>query len=153
LWKVSGTGSTWQVAAHPIALASGVSGAAAQALACSPDGSTAYAVITAITTNYIAVADLSANSANLFELPDSIQVMNLTSLAVSADGQSLYACDSAGVGIRILNAKSLRIDQTLSWQSGVQMPYGIAAASDGSALFSANVNSQNIAIAQQVSPA
>ncbi len=152
LWQVSGSGSNWQVASSPIVLAPGNHGASASAMGCSPDGSTAYVALTQGMTNYISVADLAAGTATLIELPDSTMVMNLTSLAVSADGQSLYASDSAGAGIRILNAQSLRIDQTMTWQSGVQAPWGIAAASDGSGLFSANVNSQNIAIAQQVSP-
>jgi DNA-binding beta-propeller fold protein YncE len=99
------------------------------------------------------VADLAAQTAQLVHLPDPSSVTNFISLAVSADGRSVYAGDVAAAAIRVLDARSLRIQQTLSWTTGVQAPWGIAAASDGSALFSANVNSKNVAIAQQVSPA
>jgi DNA-binding beta-propeller fold protein YncE len=151
LWTLSGSGGNWSVGAG-LPLATGVGSAIPNAFAVSPDGSTGYVSIQAGTSVSISVIDLAAQTANLVHLPNSSSITNFTSLAVSADGQSLYASDAAAAAIRVLSASSLRIDQTLSWTSGVLGPWGIAAASDGTGLFSANINSQNIAIAQQVNP-
>lgn len=152
LWTVSGSGTSWRVASSAIALAPGVPGAIATAIAISPDGSTAYVALQQMFNNFISVVDLVAATATLVHLTDSTNTVNISALQVSADGTKLFASDSASAAIRILDAVSLRTVQTLAWQQNVQAPFGIAAASDGSALFSANVGSQNVAIAQQVSP-
>jgi DNA-binding beta-propeller fold protein YncE len=153
LWSISGSGSSWSPGTTGIKLAMGVQPAPTpSALAISPDGSTAYVTMQAGTTVYVSTVDFATRSAVPTRLADSSAVMNLTSIAVSADGQSLYAADAAAAAIRIIDAASLRIDQTLSWQSGVEAPWGIAAASDGTGIFTANLNSANIAIAQQINP-
>jgi DNA-binding beta-propeller fold protein YncE len=151
LWTLSGSGSSWSVGTS-LPLAAGVSAAIPNALAVSPDGSTGYVSIQASSNVYMSVIDLAAQTAQLVHLPNPSSVTNFTSLAVSADGVSLYASDAAAAAIRVLDAQSLRIKQTLSWSSGVLGPWGIAAASDCTGLFSANINSMNIAIAQQVNP-
>jgi DNA-binding beta-propeller fold protein YncE len=152
LWTLTGSGTSWSVSPSGVALASGVASAIPSAIAVTPDGTAAYVSMQAGSSVYIAVADLDAQTSRLVLLPDPSTVMNLTSLAVSADGGSLYASDVASAAIRVLDARSLRIDQTLGWQSNVLAPWSIAAASDGTGLFSANLNSKNIAIAQQVNP-
>lgn len=150
LWTATGSGSNWTVGTG-LALAPGHA-PTANAIACTPDGAFGYVSMQSGLTVYMAVIDLNAQSARLVQLPNNAIVTNFSSLATSGDGKSLYASDLAASGIRILDAASLRIDQTLSWQSNVQMPWGIAAAADGTAIFAANVLSQNIAIAQQVTP-
>jgi len=153
LWTVSGSGTRYSVSPSPIALGPGEN-AIATALACSPDGSTAYVALQSTTeVNYISVVDLAAGTATALEQPDPTSTMNLAALLVSPDGNKLFASDSAAAGIRVFGAKSLRIQQTLSWQEDVQSPYGLAVASDGSALYSANLVSQNLSIAQQINPA
>jgi len=151
LWTLSGSSSNWSVGTS-LSLAAGVSTPIPNAFAVSPDGSTGYVAIQASSNVYMSVIDLAAQTAQLVHLPNPSNVTNFTSLAVSADGVSLYASDAAAAAIRILDAQSLRIKQTLSWSSGVLGPWGIAAASDCTGLYSANINSMNIAIAQQVNP-
>lgn len=154
LWTLAGSASSWTRGSSGIALAPGVSPPPVpSSMAVSPDGSVAYVSMQAGTTVYIATVDLLAGTATVTRMPNGSSVTNITAIAVSADGRSLYASDAAAAAIRIFDAASLRIDQTMSWQSGVQAPWGMAATADGSSLFSANVNSSNIGIAQQVNPA
>ncbi|HEX8308771.1 MAG TPA: YncE family protein [Allosphingosinicella sp.] len=151
LWTVSQVGGTYQAGSQPVNL--GPASASVTGFAVSPDGGRAYASLADSFTSYVTAVDLASKTATTVQMPDSTVAMNITALQTSVDGRRLFACDSTAVGIRVLDSASLRIIQTLQWQNGVQYPFGIAAASDGSALFSANLQSKNIAIAQQVSQA
>ena len=57
-------------------------------------------------------------------------------------------------GVRILDAASLRIVQTLSWPAGVVGPTGIAISADGSRIFAASTGDEagSLAVADQVQP-
>jgi DNA-binding beta-propeller fold protein YncE len=50
----------------------------------------------------------------------------------------------------VIDAVSLRFIQTISWDSKVSGPLGIAVLPDGSQIFTANLNSNNIGIIRQV---
>jgi DNA-binding beta-propeller fold protein YncE len=83
----------------------------------------------------------------------SVNDAQLGDLAVSPDGTRLFVTDALNTGIQVFDAASLRLVQMVSWSSSVQLPLGVAVTPDGSQLFTANVNSNDLAVAQQVQPA
>ncbi|MFO1431304.1 MAG: YncE family protein [Candidatus Competibacteraceae bacterium] len=134
---------------EPLALAAGIP----SAIAILPDNSRAYVAIAnaSNSTNAMSIIDLANWTVKTIYLPDSIYALQIKSLAVLPDGNKLLATDGLFAGIRLFDAASLRIVQTLSW-SDVQSPCGIAIAPDGSWIATANLSSGNVAVATQVQP-
>ncbi|CAE6872728.1 hypothetical protein R69746_08546 [Paraburkholderia aspalathi] len=146
------SGGTWGLGPKTVALPAD---AQAYALAMLPDGSTAYAFATdGGDDNIVCVIGLSGFTSETIYLPDSHTNVNLSAIACSPDSRFLLGTDAVAPGVRILDAASLRIVQTLSWPAGVVGPTGIAISPDGSRIFAAStgLSSGSIAVADQVQP-
>ena len=74
----------------------------------------------------------------------------LAGLAVSPDGNRVLATDLIMTGVRIFDAASLRLIQTISWTTGVQMVNGVAISHNAGQIFTANVKTGNLGIISQV---
>lgn len=127
-------------------------GPAAWTMAISSDGSRLFVLTRPQQNNTLTAIDLGDLTTRATVLP-SLQNVMLNELVVSADGTKVLATDGLNVGLRVFDAASLRLVQTLSWQQGVQNPYGVAAMPDGSQIFTTNVYSNNLGVIQQVQPA
>ncbi len=134
------TGSPVNVGEYPIATA------------LSPDGSRLFVADDGNGNGLLAEVDTAALTVRSVVLP-SKGYTTLTALAVSPDGSRLLATDQTMPAVRIFDAASLRLVQTISWKSGVRMPGGIAVARDGSRIFTANIISGNLGIISQVQAA
>jgi DNA-binding beta-propeller fold protein YncE len=119
------------------------------ATALSPDGASLFVSNVGGDHGVLAEVDTTALTMRRVALP-SRGYTTLAGLAVSPDGSRLLAADQAIPGVRIFDAASLRLVQTIVWRSGVEMPTGIAVAHDGSRIFTANVISGNLGIVSQV---
>lgn len=149
LWQIKADQSgAYQVVTAPVTL-----GNAPSSMAISPDGSRVYTLNTGGMTNSISMVAVSTLQVTTTPLPAPIMSAALNRITLSPDGTRIYATDGACVGIRVMDAATLRFIQTLSWQSTVTMPYGIAIRSDGSTLYTANVMSNDMGLIQQVQPA
>lgn len=122
-------------------------GGGAVGFAISPEGETLFvlcrtsaeATLAAVDTAEMAVArSLAMGEAERF---------NAKGLGVSPDGSTLFVSDSAAVGIRVFDAATLRLRQTLSFPRGVRNPLGVAAAPSGTRVFIANEETGNLAVA------
>ena len=85
--------------------------------------------------------------------PGAVVPMQLNGLAVSPDGTRVFATDQIMSGVRVFDSVSLRLIQTISWNSDVQGPWGVAITPDASQLFTANLFSGDLGIVQQVQAA
>lgn len=121
--------------------------------AISPDGSRIFTLGKAGTRNTITAIDTAARTLRTVTLP-SVNAIALNALTVSPDGTRLFATDGVQSGIRIFDAGSLRLDQTISWDGDVVLPYGVAVTPTGTHVLSANVGDGpgTLAIAPQVQP-
>ena len=146
LWVVAKKGEQYALEPNSAAL-----GGASIALAGAPDGSQLFVLGRpgeSNTLTAVATADLKTKSLVL----SSIENSSMNGLVVSPDGSKVFATDGARAGIRIFDAESLRLIQTISFAKGVLSPMGVAVTPTGSQLFTANVNSNNLGVAQQVQP-
>ncbi|KUZ80129.1 beta-propeller fold lactonase family protein [Burkholderia ubonensis] len=146
------SGGTWRLVPTAVALPPN---AQAYALAMLPDGSTAYAFATnGQFDNIVCVIKPSGFTSETIFLPDSHTAMSLNGIACSPDSRFLLGTDAVAPGVRILDAASLRIVQTLSWQAGVVGPTGIAISPDGSRIFAASTGDKagSLAVADLVQP-
>ncbi|WP_141585209.1 YncE family protein [Actinomadura sp. WMMA1423] len=120
--------------------------------ALSPDGSHLYVAcggtengtLVAVRTDTRAVRTVVLPSNGLIELAD---------LAVSPDGNRVMATDLINPGVRIFDAASLRLVQSVSWGSGAQFVSGIAVSPDGGRIFTANTKTGNLGVIDQVQAA
>ena len=142
------SGRSYQAAA-PLAL---ISGSFPSAIAILPDGSKVYVLATIGLNQAFCVVDTAAWTMQQVWLPDADFSSQLRGIAVMPDGNRLLGADSVFTGIRVFDAASLRIVQTITWSSGVEMPYGVAVAPDGSRIFCAAAGSADLVIAEQVQP-
>lgn len=128
----------------------------AAAAAISPDGARIYALGKGGTRNTISAVDLAARSVRTVTLP-SVAAIALNGLTVSPDGTRVFATDGVQAGIRVFDAASLRLIQTISWDADVVVPYGVATTPTGTQVLSANLGDPDragtLAIAPQVQPA
>lgn len=150
LWTVKRNNGGYALAGSPVAL-----GGQGVAVAIAPDGARLFVLSRTSGQqqfNSLVSIALPSLTTETIMLP-SVNDAQLTDLVVSPDGTRLFAADSLNTGIQVFDAASLRLEQTLSWNTSVQQPYGVAVMPDGSQLFTANVNSNDLAVAQQVQPA
>jgi DNA-binding beta-propeller fold protein YncE len=120
-------------------------------LAVAPDGSTAYVLNAGLQTNTITVVDVASLNSRIAPVPQSY--VNLTALQPSPDGRRLFATDTNAAALRVFDPRSLRIIQTIPLAAGsgqVRGITGLAVAADGSAVFTANADSQNLGIVEQI---
>jgi len=120
-------------------------------LAVLPDGSRAYVLNAGSQTNTITVVDVVSLSAHTDAIPQ--QYVNLTGLQPSPDGRRLFATDTNAAALRVLDPASLRILQTIplsAKQGGVTGVQGLAVMPDGSAIYTANMLTQNMSVVEQV---
>jgi DNA-binding beta-propeller fold protein YncE len=101
-------------------------------------------------TNSFSVVDTDSLQVKTYNLPYSKSYVSLRDIAISPDGTKIFATDESYPGIKVIDAVSLRFIQTISWDSKVSGPLGIAVLPDGSQIFTANLNSNNIGIIRQV---
>ena len=150
VWQVARGNSGYVLVNNPVAI-----GGQGSAVAIAPDGSRLFVLGRTPGQpqfNILASIGLPSLVVNTMMLP-SVNDAQLSDMAVSPDGTRLFVTDTLNTGIQVFDATSLRLVQTLSWSSSVLQPLGVAVAPDGSQLFTANVNSNNLAVAQQVQPA
>ena len=86
--------------------------------------------------------------------PRSCRATSTSNSSPAPDGRRLYAADTSAAALRILDAASLRILQTLPLApqvSQAQGASGTAMAPDGSHVFVANTISGTVSVLQQVS--
>ncbi|HEV2789971.1 MAG TPA: YncE family protein [Solirubrobacterales bacterium] len=146
LWIVAREGQGFSVASKPV-----VVGAGGVAMALSPDGADLFVLIRTGLVNTlasVATAELTTKTLVL----DSIEYSSLRGVTVSPDNSTVFATDGKTAGTRAFDAASLRLLQTISSKNRVLNPIGIAVSPDGSRLFTANVNSNNMSVIQQVQP-
>lgn len=120
-------------------------------LAVLPDGSTAYVLNAGRQTNTITVVDVATLNSRVVAVPQSN--VRLTTLQSAPDGRRLFATDENAAALRVFDPRSLRIIQTipLLTDSGeVRGINGLAVAADGSALYTANTDSQNLSVVEQI---
>ncbi|ADB50989.1 beta-propeller fold lactonase family protein [Conexibacter woesei] len=134
----------------PLALPGSVGSAAA-----SPDGTRVFVLGKSGTRNTITAVETVASTLRTVTLP-SVGSIALNALTVSPDGTRLFATDGVQSGIRVFDADSLRLVQTISWDGAVVLPYGVAVTPTGTQVLSANVGDGDgpgtLAIAPQVQP-
>jgi DNA-binding beta-propeller fold protein YncE len=126
-------------------------GEQATALAMAPDGSRLFVLLRPGANNVLTSIDLKTMGTQSTVLPSG-NYTGLNGITVSPDGDKLLATDGVIAGIRIFDTASLRLNQTISWPAAVSGPSGIAVMPDGSQLFTANTNSNNLGLVQQVQP-
>ncbi|MDX2361883.1 MAG: beta-propeller fold lactonase family protein [Crocinitomicaceae bacterium] len=138
LWKVGKSASgTYELNGTEVGLS-----LIPKAMAISPDNQTAYVLLSQNLSSAIAVIDLSTMVSTLQNLPASYAtIVNFNDLCVSPDNQTLFMTDTDVVGIRLVDASSLRIVQTLTWNSNVEYPVGISILPNASAIYFAGQNS------------
>jgi DNA-binding beta-propeller fold protein YncE len=119
----------------------------------SPDGTRLFVLGRPAQNNTLTTIPLANGGAPQTVVLPEIGYTVLNTLTTSPDGTKLFATDGATAGIRVFDAASLRLIQTISWTAGIRLPMGIAVMPDGSQIFTANVNSNNLGIVQQVQPA
>jgi hypothetical protein len=123
-----------------------------QYLAVAPDGSRLYITNRGSTNYSLTAVDTATLQLQRSVLPRFTQT-EPNGIAVSPDGSRLFVTDSIEAGVRVFDAASLRLVQTISWTAGVSFPWGIAVAPDASQIFTANAMSGNLGIVQQVQAA
>ena len=145
LWVIARSkGGDWAVTGSPVAV-----GTLPDALAISPDGSRLF-IVSRGRANYALVAvDTDTLAVQQTVLAPSSR-MQLNGLAVSPDGTRVFATDGIMSGLRVFGSVSLRLIQTISWNSDVEGPWGVAVTPDASQLFTANAFSDDLGIVQQV---
>lgn len=147
LWKVSLTNSSYQVISTPAKL-----GNVPGAIAVMPDGSKVFVLNKGGFYNSFSVVDSATMEVQNVFLPENITAVSLNDITITPDGTRLLASDGISAGIRVIDTATFRFIQTISWTSNIRDPYGIAVLPDGSQIFTANVNSGNVGIIQQVQP-
>lgn len=134
----------WALAGEPM-----VVGQSPTAAAASPDGTTLYVTAAGTSNGSLVKVDTATRAATTVVMPAN-SLTSLAGLAVSPDGDRVFATDSIAAGIRVFDATSLRLVQTISWESGAQAPKGIAVALDAARIFTANTNSNDLGVVTQV---
>lgn len=134
----------WAPAGAPVAL-----GQSPTATAVSPDGTTLYVAAAGASNGSLVKVNTATRAESTVVLPAN-SLTSLAGIAVSPDGDRVFATDSIAAGIRVFDAASLRLVQTISWAFGAQAPKGIAVAPDAARIFTANTNSDNLGVVTQV---
>jgi DNA-binding beta-propeller fold protein YncE len=137
-------GGSYALRGNPVSV-----GTLPSASALSPDGTELYVANSGMTNGTLAAIDTATLSMRSVVLPSN-SLMSLAGLVVAPDGSRVLAADMVAAGVRIFDAASLRLVQTIPWTSGVEMPTGIAVAADGSRIFTANTSSANLGVITQV---
>jgi DNA-binding beta-propeller fold protein YncE len=119
------------------------------ASALSPDGRALYVACAGQLNGTLVRVETTSLHMDSVVLPSNA-FTELVAMAVSPDGNRIFAVDQVAAGVRVLDAASLRLVQTLGWSSGAEMPNGIGVASDGSAVYTANIVSGNLGLLSQV---
>lgn len=115
-----------------------------------PDGSRLYMLNKGGINDSISVVDTANLMVDTVYLP--LGQISLNGIAAAPDGEKLFVTDGAVAGIRVIDPDSLRILQTISWETEIANPWGIAVEQDGSQIYTANYNSGNIGIVSQIQP-
>ena len=118
-----------------------------------PDGSKLYIVTKHMFSTIMVTIDTTTLAAASTYLIESVMQVSINGITALPDGSRLLATDGMTAGIRVFDAATLLSVQTITWNSAVLGPYGIASAPDGSRIFVANQNSGNLGIIDQIQPA
>jgi YVTN family beta-propeller protein len=116
-----------------------------------PDGRRLYVLSRPSGANALTAVDTSTRAKSTLML-SSLQYSSMNGLVVSPDNSKVLITDGTMVGVRILDARSLRLIQTISFEKEVFNPFGVAVTPTGTQIFTANVKSNNVGVAQQVQP-
>jgi len=151
VYAIEQAGQSYGPGSKPVALPATTQ---VSALAVLPDGLAAYVFATVGKKNIVCVISLPAFTSETIYLPDDEDSLALTAVTCSPDSKLLLGTDTVAAGVRVYDAASLRIVQTLSWPTGTIGPTGIAISPDGSRVFSASTGVQagSVAVADQIQP-
>jgi YVTN family beta-propeller protein len=119
------------------------------AAALSPDGTRLYIACGGVSHGTLVAVSTDTLSVRTVPLPSN-GLIELAGLTVSPDGNRVLATDLINTGVRIFDAASLRLVQSVSWESGAQMVSGIAVSPDASRIFTANIKTGNLGVIGQV---
>ncbi|WP_028060602.1 beta-propeller fold lactonase family protein [Candidatus Solirubrobacter pratensis] len=143
-----GNDDSYALSGSPVAV-----GSLPVATALSPDGTGLYIACEGMSNNgSLAVVDTATLALQSVILPANAYT-SLGELVVSPDGTRVLATDAVAAGVRVFDAASLRLVQTIQWNGGVEWPNGIAVAADGSRIFTTNIVSGNLGVVAQVQAA
>lgn len=120
-------------------------------LAILPDGSTAYVLNSGQTANTITVIDVASLASRVVAVPQPY--VTLTAIEPSPDGRRIFATDTSAAALRVLDPRSLRILQTIQLADrtgSVRGIAGLAVTPDGSSIFTANTDTENVSIVDQI---
>ncbi|MFY0255953.1 YncE family protein [Chitinophaga sp. 30R24] len=123
----------------------------ARSMVVSPDNSTLYILAQANLTTSFTIVNAQTLAMRDINYPSSYQTLiNLQQMCISPDGSRLFITDADITGVRVVSTATLRIIQTLSWQQDIRFPQGITMLPDGSSIYLACLNSNNIAQINQI---
>jgi DNA-binding beta-propeller fold protein YncE len=123
----------------------------AKTMVASPDNSTLYVLLQQNMKTAIVVVNIPDLSSLEYLFPSSYSLLvNFQQAVISPDGTRLFVTDANTAGVRIISTTTLRVIQTLSWDS-VQYPMGIAMQPNGAVLYLTGFNSNNMVMINQIS--
>ncbi|MCR9072746.1 MAG: hypothetical protein NXI18_13590 [Alphaproteobacteria bacterium] len=114
----------------------------------SPNDDRLYAWLSEASTAAFAHFDIATSTLETVLLPGSSNLLFL-GMTVAPDGSRIYVSDTNLGGVRAFSTDSMQNVETLVMH-GASFPWGIAISPDGSAVYTANAMSRNIAVATQL---
>ncbi len=145
MWCVTKVSDSYQEQTQPIVLNGYIS-----IMTISPDDAFVYLVSQFNKQTGFLILNVQTLQLTQIMLPPSYsQLVNFTDLCISPDGKQLFLTDADVGGIRVVDASTLRIVQTLSLPD-IQYPAAIVISSDASCIAFVGQNSNNIGFIRQL---
>ncbi len=145
MWCVTKVSDSYQEQTQPIVLNGCIS-----IMTISPDDAFVYLVSQFNKQTGFLILNVQTLQLTQIMLPPSYsQLVNFTDLCISPDGKQLFLTDADVGGIRVVDASTLRIVQTLSLPD-IQYPAAIVISSDASCIAFVGQNSNNIGFIRQL---
>lgn len=123
----------------------------ARCVAASPDNSHIYVISQQNMYSDIAVINTADFTISIRPFPGSYATLvNFQQMVVSPDNNRIFITDADIVGIRVMNAATFRIVQTLTWAQSLAYPLGITMLPNASTIYITGYNSGNMAMINQI---